>query len=331
MSKKIICCILIIVVIVGCVIGRNQYLEQFEIDMEKGMNIGNALDSPKDLSWGVEMSTAYIDVIAEAGFDTVRLPIRFSDYVDENNVLDETFMQEIDSYIEYALEKELVIIIDFHHFLEIMENPEEYEETFFEIWSQLSIRYQDYPKELVFELLNEPQGNLTSDLWNEYIEEGVAIIRETNPTRKIIIGTSNYYNISTIDDLILPKDNHLIVSFHYYEPFEFTFQSDLYHVGYEDISGVTWTGTDEQLAYLEEQFQIVADWADERNVPVFLGEFGVNQNVPDEYRAYWIDAVINEAENQGFSWAYWEISSSFGIYDSSRQIWNTDILDAMMD
>lgn len=68
------------------------------------MNIGNALDAPKGVPGDVTMKEEYFDIIKKAGFDSVRLPVRFSDYVNKNTyILDEQFMKKIDKYINYAL------------------------------------------------------------------------------------------------------------------------------------------------------------------------------------------------------------------------------------
>lgn len=151
----------------------------YGVPFKRCMNIGNALEAPKDIPWDVEMKSEYFDVIKEAGFDSVRLPVRFSDYANRDfyYTLDEEFMKKIDSYINYALNDDLVIILDLHHFTEIMDNPEGNKECFLAIWNQLSLRYKNYPKELIFELLNEPQNNLGGELWNEYLAEGTKIGR----------------------------------------------------------------------------------------------------------------------------------------------------------
>lgn len=327
---KQLAAVFLLVIIIGGLFGWKIYESQFEVEMNKGINIGNALDAPKDMAWDVEMDIEYFDVIKEAGFDTVRLPVRFSDYVNENYVLDEEFMQEIDGYINYALELGLVIVLDMHHFEEIMQEPDVYFATYCAIWEQLSTRYQEYPKELLFELLNEPNNNLTAEKWNQFVEYGVNIIRETNETRKIVVGTANYYNIDSIDELELPQDKHLIVSFHYYEPYDFAFQGNIYHAGYEHLSDITWSGTEEELEYLATRFQIVTDWAQNQNVDVFLGEFGVTKEAPEESRIMWTEAVVNEAEKQGFSWAYWELASGFGIYDAETKIMDDEMLNALV-
>lgn len=296
------------------------------------MNIGNALESPKDIPWDVEMKVEYFDVIKKAGFDSVRIPVRFSDYAKNNPsyMLDEDFMEKLDGYINYALNDELVVILDFHHFEEIMDEPQKYEECFLSIWSQLGERYKNYPPELIFELLNEPKNNLNGELWNSYIREGVEVIRQTNKNRKIIIGPDNYYSVDRLNDLYVPKDKNIIVSFHYYEPNEFTFQGNQYHPGFEHLKDIKWSGTEEEINYVKLKFNIAKEFGEKNNVSIFLGEFGANTNAQEPWRMLWTEAIRKEAEEDKFSWGYWELCSGFGIYDEENRTWDKEMLDALI-
>ena len=44
----------------------------------RGVNLGNALEAPREGEWGIVLEEAFFRLIAEAGFDTVRVPIRWS-------------------------------------------------------------------------------------------------------------------------------------------------------------------------------------------------------------------------------------------------------------
>jgi len=46
--------------------------------MRRGINIGNALEAPREGEWGVYIRDEYFRIIKEAGFDTVRIPIKWS-------------------------------------------------------------------------------------------------------------------------------------------------------------------------------------------------------------------------------------------------------------
>ncbi|MBP2631292.1 MAG: endoglucanase [Firmicutes bacterium] len=301
------------------------------LPFKKLMNIGNALEAPKDMLWDVTLHDNYFTLIKQAGFDGVRLPVRFSDYAKDqpNAQLDELFMKKLDAHIQFALKEHLYIILDFHHFNELMAEPEKYHDLFLSIWQQLAHRYKDYPAQLVFEVLNEPHQNLSGDLWNTYLAEAVAIIRQENPNRYIVVGGENFNNIDGLEHLTLPKTNHLILTFHYYEPQEFTFQEHPY-LGYETYKNVKWLGNNEEKQRIEERLEIVKKWARENEVPVLLGEFGVNEAVPKKMRIAWTTTVRKEAENDGFSWAYWEFGSIFGAYDLKKNQWHDFLLKALL-
>ncbi|UDN60137.1 glycoside hydrolase family 5 protein [Clostridioides sp. ES-S-0010-02] len=303
-----------------------------KVTMQRGINIGNALESPKNFPWDVKMSNKYFDDIKMAGFDTVRIPVRFSDYTSDSNdyKIDEEFFKKIDGHIKYALDKELVVVLDLHHFEDIMKEPQTNKEKFLKIWQQIANRYQKYDKKLVFELLNEPKESLSPQLLNEYFKEAINIIRKTNPKRTIIVGPYNYYQIDYLKDLNIPKNSNIVVSFHYYEPNDFAFQGNIYHKGFENLSNITWEGTNEQLEYLKKRFDTVEKWANKNNVKVLLGEFGITKEAPEASRVAWIKAVREEAEKRNFSWAYWELASGFGIYNQVEGTWDEEILNALV-
>lgn len=303
-------------------------------NLSKCLNIGNSLEAPKSQPWDVPMDRSYFAIIKNAGFETVRLPVRFSDYVDVNNPnypLDEAFMQQIDAYIDEALNQKLTIIIDLHHFTELMENPQENKDCLISIWKQLASRYKDYSSSLVFELLNEPQQNLDSDTWNLLLEDLVHTIRSIDAERFLIVGGVSFNSIDSLTTLKLPKDNRLIATIHYYEPNDVTFQGNPYHAGYENLSNVTWNGSSEEMAYLTARLTSAKTWADENQVPLFLGEFGISDKAPAETRISWTLAVASEANALGISYAYWEFASSFGIYDLATSSWNEDMVNAILN
>ena len=305
--------------------------------LTKCLNIGNCLDAPKGQSWGVPMDISYFSTIKQAGFEAVRLPVRFSDYVgskSDDYRLDETFMKSIDSYVDAALNQHLTLILDLHHFLQIMNDPKENEACLIAIWKQLAERYKDRSNSLVFEILNEPQGNLDSDTWNSILADTVKAIRAIDKTHYLIVGGANYNSIDALGALNLPDDDRLIATVHYYEPNDVTFQGDPNNVvagkDYSVITNVRWTGTTQEMSYLETRLKTAKSWADAHNVPLFLGEFGVNIKAPAATRVKWTSAVASEADKFGISYSYWEFASDFVIYNLSTGKWNTDMLHALL-
>jgi len=298
----------------------------------RAVNLGNALEAPNEGEWGVTLKTEYFSLIKNAGFTAVRIPIRFSAHaaMDAPYTIDPTFLARVDWAVNQALDQGLVAIVDMHHYLEIFEKPYDNEARFISLWEQIADHYKDYSPDVYFELLNEPNGQLTTDIWNKYVAETLAVIRRTNPTRAVIVGPGEWYSISQLQFLTLPEDANIIVSVHYYSPFQFTHQGAEWAAGSNAWLGTTWKGTIIQRLILRQDLLTAADWGKQNNHPIFLGEFGAYSKADMASRALWTDAVARTAEELGISWAYWEFCSGFGVYDPVANKWNEALLTALI-
>jgi len=88
----------------------------------------------------------------------------------------------------------------------------------------VALHYKDAPNGVVFEILNEPNGAM-NESWNDVLAENLAIIRASNPTRRVVIGPRMWNSMGELDNLRLPAaDRNIVVTFHYYTPMEFTHQ-----------------------------------------------------------------------------------------------------------
>lgn len=302
--------------------------------LTKCLNIGNSLEAPKDQAWDVPMDVSYFSIIKKAGFQCVRLPVRFSDYIDKSNsnyTLDKTFMEKIDTYVNAALDQHLTLILDLHHFTQIMDDPVRNKDCLIAIWKQLAIRYKNYPDTLVFEILNEPQNNLDSNTWNGILADTVKAIRTVDRKHFLIVGGVDYNSIDSLSTLVLPKYNRLIATIHYYEPNNVTFQGVPYQKNYENLHNITWNGTVKEVSYLKNRLETAKNWADKHHVPLFLGEFGISKEAPAQTRIRWTSAVASEANALGISYGYWEFASNFGIYDLKTANWNSGMLNALLN
>ncbi len=304
------------------------------LSLRRGVNFGNMLEAPIEGQWGLTVHEEYFDGVKEAGFDFVRLPVRWSTHAEKSApyTIDPKFFARVDQVVNWALKRDLAIIVDFHHYEEMMPDPRGNKARYLGIWKQVAEHYQDYPSNVLFELLNEPNDKLDAPLWNQYALESLSLIRETNPTRDVIIGPVNWNAYDWVSTLDLPQDEHIIVTFHYYLPFQFTHQGAEW-VGAESQKwlGATWEATEVEKAEITNHFNIAADWAERRgNVRVLLGEFGAYSKGDMASRVRWTEFVRSEAERHGFAWAYWEFGSGFGIYDPYAKVWREDLLKALI-
>lgn len=106
--------------------------------------------------------------------------------------IDATFLDKIKQVVDTALKYELHIIINMHHHEQLHADPVGQKERFLSQWYQIADYFKDYPDSLLFEVLNERNGNITPSLWNEYFADALTEIRKTNPTRVISMGIAEY-------------------------------------------------------------------------------------------------------------------------------------------
>ncbi len=298
----------------------------------RGVNLGNALDAPSEGAWGVVLQASYFKEIASAGFNSVRLPVRWSAHalVDSPYTIDASFISRVDWAIQQAFNNNLLVVMDIHHYQELFSNPGEHKKRFLAIWEQLARHYKNYSWQLIFEILNEPHDQLTPQLWNVYLREALQIIRQTNPQRAVVIGTANWGGVDALNYLSVPDDDYLILTVHYYKPFHFTHQGASWVEGSSAWLGTTWLGTNEEKQAITGDFDVVQKWASARNLPVFVGEFGAYSKADLASRVRWTSFVAREAEKHGFSWAYWEFASGFGVYDPDANQWRSELLNALI-
>lgn len=298
----------------------------------RGINFGNMLEAPNEGEWGLTVHEEYFDLVKEAGFDFVRLPVRWSAHAEQESpfTIDPDFFTRVDQVINWALERNLTIIINIHHYEEMATDPWSHEDRFLGLWKQIAEHYADSPSNVIFELFNEPNGAFNASLWNRYLAEALAVVRESNPTRDVVIGPVFWNAYDWLSTLDVPNDDHIIVTFHYYLPFEFTHQGAEWVDGSSPWLGTTWEGTEAEKARVVSHFDTVAAWANRRNVRILLGEFGAYSRAPQESRVQWTAFVREQAEAHDFAWAYWELASSFGVYDPDIKAWREDLLKALI-
>ena len=296
--------------------------------MARGVNVLS-----EDPGWNdpskARFKPEYFKKIHDAGFSTVRVVLTTFDHMDADDKLDPHYVARLDFMVQAALAQGLNVILDEHDYEVCGKDAVLCQRKVTAFWSQIAPRYKDAPNRLMFELLNEPHQALNADLWNALLKNLLAIVRTTNPTRNVIIGPDNWNGLEALPTLVLPaEDRHIIVTFHYYHPMEFTHQGAPWVPQYNKL-GVTW-GSPADYALLNKELDVVKAWSDANNRPMFLGEFGAYETgaLPDRVR--WTSAVARAAEARGFSWAYWQFDKDFIVYDVPKDQWVQPILDALI-
>ncbi len=298
----------------------------------RGLNLGNFLEAPRGANWGVQVEDRHLKMIREVGFQSIRLPVRWSDYASEQPPyrVEKAMLDRVDHLLQVAHAAGLNVVLNHHHYQGLDADPDAHRERFKVIWRQLAERYGHYGDWLYFELHNEPHDKLTAEKWNAILRDGIQAVRPSNPTRMIVVGPDRWNNIRALPDLRLPDDPNLIVTVHMYEPFQFTHQGASWIEGpVRSIRDRTW-GTPEEVEQVQGMLGQAAEWGRQHGRPIYVGEFGAYSKAPLESRVAWTRTVARTAESLGMSWAYWEFAAGFGVYDPQAQRWRQPLLDALI-
>jgi endoglucanase len=320
----------------------------------RGINMGNYLEA--EGYEGYWTDERRIDeendfpLIKAAGFDSVRIPIRWSDHASTtapDYTIDEEFRLRVQAVVDGAIAAGLKVVINTHHYTEMMDEPAAnlagHRARLARIWDQIAETFplSSYPAEtLVFELLNEPNGTVGYTQWNQIIAQLTSVIwndnAETQTGRKIMIGTANWGGPSGLEQLSLPAGctpDNTIITIHWYEPFHFTHQGAEWVAGSNAWIGTRWTGTAADEAPLLSLLDTVTRWNSERGrrFEIYVGEFGAfgAHALPEDRRA-WTAFVAREAEARNMSWGYWEFDQGFGAYDRDAGDWRPEIIEALI-
>ncbi len=274
----------------------------------------------------------YFRLIQEAGFNHVRVNLHpFRDAkLGEEYKPSAAWFETLDWAVKHALTNRLMVILDFHEFQAMGDNPASNKDRFLAVWRQIAEHCKDTPDDVIFEILNEPNKKLTSALWNPMLRDALGMIRESNPHRTVIVGPTSWNNINDLDKLELPKeDRDLIVTVHYYSPFSFTHQGAAF-AGLQDKTGVPWNGTEKEQKAILKDFDKAQAWAQKHHRPIYLGEFGVYDKADMAARVRWTDFVTRQAEKRTWSWAWWQFDGDFVLYDVRENHWVEPIRRALV-
>jgi endoglucanase len=268
--------------------------------------------------------------IRAGGFQTLRVNLMAFRHMNAINELDPVWLKTLDWVIANARGQGLNVILDEHDFDRCAKDAVICREKLLAFWQQISTRYRDMPESVLFELLNEPHGQVTPELWNQMLTDLLTVVRRDNPLRNVIIGPGNYNDFQLLGDLRLPQnDRHIIVTFHYYFPMPFTHQGAPWVEGGPPPTGVTW-GSPTDYQAITDHFDRVASWSKAARRPILLGEFGAYDKGAMADRSAYTAAIARAAEARGWPWAYWQFDSDFIAYDMKTQDWVAPIHQALV-
>lgn len=321
--KKIILIIMIII----------SFTSLGDSGLKRGMNLGNALEAPEEGTWGYTIEEEDLKIIKEAGFDFVRVPVRWNAYTSSKAPyeINKAMIKRVTEVVDWAYKYNLKVLINVHHFDEIMYEPKKYIPQLESMWEQITRHFSKYDNKLYFEILNEPKENMDIKTLNSTYEKIIANIRKISPTRKIALGGIMWSNFASTETTYVPSgDKNIILLFNYYNPFEFTHQGATWVEGSYKWYNTEWHGTEEEKARIRKELDFATEQAKLKGADLMIGEFGAYSDADMRSRARWTDFVAREAEKRNIAWTYWEFCSSFGAYNNFSKEWREPLLKALI-
>lgn len=360
MKKNLFYLIVVLIPIVFACKNQDKF-ENFTI--KKGVNISHWL-SQSNQRGDVRLNRFTkedVDLIASFGYDHIRLPI------DEEQMWDEQGNKETEAFallhnaIKWCMENDLRIIVDLHiirshHFNNelrpLWTDPSE-QDKLVSMWRELSGELEGFSNGLLaYEIMNEAVADDPEE-WNKLIARVISALRETEPERKIVVGSNMWQSASTFPELKIPEnDPNIILSFHFYSPFAFThhqaswtklkdYDGPVHYPGKvvlpEDLQGFS-NDVKETMMHHSSDYDkdfMIADiqkplaYAKERNLPLYCGEFGCLPTVNQADRLQWYADFRSVLEDNGIAWANWDYKGGFGIVDKERKPYD-DIITALI-
>lgn len=331
--------------------------------LRRGINLGNGLDAPSEGEWGVVLSERHFSMAKAGGFDHIRLPVRFSAHAESAPPyrIDPEFFSRVDWALDQAEKNGLAVLLDVHHYEELMEDPDAHVDRLVGFWEQIAPRYAARPASLLFEPINEPSEEFVPEKLNPTHARIVEVIRRTNPTRTIVLNGFFWANPSHIQSLKLPDDTNVVATFHMYEPFLFTHQGADWVDPWAGTTGVIFPGppasplepvpaareTGWVVSWInsynrdplrtnpsgpvsvEKAFGQIDDFVKKTGRPVMMGEFGAINKADEASRERWYRLVRQQAERRGIPWTVWDDGGRFQLMNVQTGEWNVPLARAL--
>jgi endoglucanase len=324
--------------------------------MDGGFNLGNVFDNGAKSS-DFNSNKQVIDLYKNAGIKHVRFPVTWVGSVSGSSLANGSgtvnfnhsrFLQ-LKQLIDYALAQGMYVVLNTHHehwLKDSYTGSATQNATFRTLWEGIANHFKAYPAQLIFEVLNEPEGAfgdwsppgpLPTDTNTHQLTRAVNLvgynaIRGTggnNATRVIMVAPNAQGNQSMIDEIYPNKaslpgagnDKYLAIQVHTYDPWNFCGQTG---------NNSAFPGT----ATISGNIQTVANHAASLGVPINYGEFGVGRATNQAerntatVRSYY-STVADKTLSLNMSYTVWDDRGWFALVNGTNNGFLYDIVPTM--
>ena len=320
--------------------------------MGMGWNLGNTFDCHSTRAWTTDTETAWgnptttqdmISAIKASGFDSVRIPVTwYENLADESTYdIDDAYLARIKEVVDYAYANDMYVIINMHWdwisdgSLWLNQGMTAMPQ-FQTMWTEIANYFKDYDNHLVFESMNEV--TFEYDVLNNFNQSFVDVIRKSggnNADRLLLLaGKNDDLAMTCTDSYVVPDDNMVAVSIHYYTPSTFCVANIDSTWGHAE----TW-GTESEIQDLYNNFNKMKETFVDKGIPVIVGEYGVltqekDQKNKDDIIKYLKTVASTSLAIDGISAYLWDAGNAgdMQFFDRKNLTWfNSDIQNLYKD
>ena len=294
--------------------------------------------------WGNGRTTPELfSYLRSDGINAVRIPVTWRDHIGgaPDYAIDKEWMARVHEVVDFAMNEDMYVIINLHHdgggdpeFGAWIRNASrEYdavEAEYIALWEQISESFGDYSEKLIFESMNEvgfddmrkADAYTTLNRLNQTFVDTVRSSGGNNSTRPLLIAGYWTDTAQTCSSLFsMPKDNvpnRLMVSVHYYTPWEFCTTN----------IKKKW-GTDSEIQTMRNDIDKLRTTFVDKGIPVVIGEYGVGTGNDADSRVLFAKTLSELSHDAGIPCFFWDNGEE---YDRSAHEWRTEgLIEALRD
>jgi len=299
------------------VTGMGSTAMQLNSNIKMGINIWNTMEVPGgETLWGNPLITqSLIDSLKKAGFNAIRIPCQYrssnADTIATMKIND-AWLNRVKEVVQYCVNDGMYVILNDHSdggWLNCKASGAKLDTikaTQKAIWEQVATKLRDFDEHVMFASSNEPNANdLTSSInLQSFHQIFINAVRSTggkNAYRTLVIQAPNtsldlasYFATDGIPGM--PTDevpNKLILEFHWYAPVNFCLLLEDASYGPEwRYWGAKFHSTDDltrnstsqyEEGWMEGQMQFANKNFVSKNIPMLIGEYGVENHAASYY------------------------------------------------
>lgn len=314
-------------------------------DMGMAWNLGNsfdAVDSGGNVSetiWGNPITEKELfQAVKAQGFNTIRIPVSYMNMINADNTVDKAYLARLRQVVNDAYSMGMYVIINIHNdggygvtgkWLDITAAGDEFtaiRNKFYTVWTSIASYFKNYDQKLIFEGFNELLVDYSTvptqthydniKALNQAFVDSVRNAGGSNEDRVLIVAGYNTnidYTIAGFDKPYDISEDRLMLSVHYYDPYDFALN---------EYGTSLWSNGDNGTEMMN-SIDSICEFASNLGMPVFIGEYGAidkdNILARGEYCYYLNYYVKTNPAGTAVVLAYWDNgvvgTNGFALFD----------------